>query len=77
MAGGGEALLHDLGFRQCRVRVHGHVARIEVPSEEIARLADPAVRAALVPAFRKLGFLYVTCDLQGYRMGSLNEAIGK
>lgn len=77
MAGGGEALLHEMGFRQCRVRVHGQVARIEVPAEEITRLAAPEVRDVLVPAFRKLGFLYVTCDLQGYRMGSLNEAIGK
>jgi pyridinium-3,5-biscarboxylic acid mononucleotide sulfurtransferase len=71
----GERLLHDLGFRECRVRFHDTIARIEVAAGEIARLADPAVRAEVVRQFKALGFLYVTLDLQGFRSGSLNEGL--
>ena len=70
-----ERVLHRLGFRECRVRNHDPLARIEVPPAQIARIADPAVRGELVDALKALGFLYVTVDLQGFRSGSLNEAI--
>ncbi len=73
--GGGERVLHQLGFRECRVRYHGSVARIEVPAAEISRLADDSVRREVVRRFKELGFLYVTLDLQGFRSGSLNEAL--
>src|SRR5438876_3204735 len=44
-----EAYLHALGYRECRVRLHeGELARVEVPATELARLADPVVRAGLV-----------------------------
>lgn len=74
--GGAERVLHGLGFRDCRVRFHDSVARIEVPPADVARLVEPTVRAAVVAGLRELGFLYVTVDLQGYRTGSLNEALG-
>jgi uncharacterized protein len=70
-----EAVLRELGFRECRVRFHDPIARIEVPADELARLAEPAVRDAVVRQLRGLGFLYVTVDLQGFRSGSLNEAL--
>ena len=72
---GGERLLHDLGFRECRVRYHETIARIEVTPHEIARFADEAIRTNVVQRFKSLGFLYVTLDLQGFRSGSLNEAL--
>lgn len=72
----GEKVLRDLGFRECRVRYHEKVARIEVPAAEIARLAQDDVRLQVVAALRGLGFAYVTIDLQGFRSGSLNETIG-
>ena len=72
---GGERVLQALGFRECRVRYHETIARIEVPAHEIARFADDAVRASVVREFKALGFLYVTLDLQGFRSGSLNEAL--
>ncbi|MBI4516235.1 MAG: ATP-dependent sacrificial sulfur transferase LarE [Deltaproteobacteria bacterium] len=72
----GERVLHELGFRECRVRYHDTVARIEVPFEQIQRLADPAVRAVVVERLKALGFVYVTLDLRGFRSGSLNEALG-
>jgi uncharacterized protein len=71
-----EGWLRRQGLRLLRVRYHkGDLARIEVPVEELARLASPEVRAELVPAFRALGFQYVTLDLQGFRSGSLNAVI--
>lgn len=70
-----EAFLHKLGFRECRVRHHHHLARIEVPADQVARLAQPEVRAGIVRHFRQAGYNYVTLDLQGFRSGSLNEVI--
>jgi len=72
---GGEQLLQRLGFRESRVRYHDTVARIEVPASEIGRFGDPATRDEIVRGFKSLGFLYVTLDLQGFRSGSLNEAL--
>lgn len=70
-----ERALHRLGFPECRVRFHDTVARIEVPAEQVARLVEPACRAAVIDELKRVGFLYVTVDLQGYRTGSLNEAL--
>ena len=71
-----EQWLRGRGLRLLRVRYHkGDLARIEVPPEELPRLAAPEVRDALVPAFRALGFKFVTLDLEGFRSGSLNAVI--
>lgn len=71
-----EAYLRNLGLRECRVRLHeNELARIEVPSAEIARLADPSVRQGVISTLRQLGFRYVTLDLEGFRSGSMNELI--
>ncbi len=71
-----EGWLRARGLRLLRVRYHkGDLARIEVPIEELARLADPEFRLNLIPAFRDLGFKFVTLDLEGFRSGSLNTLI--
>lgn len=70
--GRAERVLKDLGFRQCRVRVHGDLVRIEVETEDLERLAQPAVREAVVAALSALGYRYVTMDLGGFRSGSMN-----
>lgn len=70
-----ETALRELGFRVLRVRHHGDVARIELGRDEMPRALDPAVGTALVDAVRSAGFRYVALDLQGYRLGSLNERI--
>lgn len=67
-----EAVLLELGFRQCRVRHHGPLARVEVETAEIGRAAG-AAREAIERRLRALGFTYVTLDLRGFRSGSLNE----
>lgn len=69
-----EGVLKDLGFRQLRVRHHGNIARIEVDPAELPRLIEPEVRETLVREIKRAGYLYVTVDLLGYRMGSMNEA---
>ena len=70
-----ETVLRDLGFRVFRVRHHDTVARLEVARSEMARALDPEINARLVAALKALGYQYVSLDLQGYRLGSLNEAL--
>ncbi len=71
----GERLLRELGFAECRVRYHGNVARIEVPADLLPRMVLPEIRETLLRELKAIGFLYVTVDLQGFRSGSLNEAL--
>jgi uncharacterized protein len=69
----GEAYLRALNFPVVRVRTSGPLARIEIPDEEIPRLAG--LRSEIAAYFKQLGFQYVTVDLQGFRSGSLNEVL--
>ena len=72
-----EQLLLEHGFRQFRVRMHGMMARIEVLPEEFSKLLQEEIREDIVKQFKQFGFTYVTMDLTGYRMGSMNETLGK
>lgn len=70
-----EAALRALGFRVLRVRHHDTIARIELGRDEMPRALDPGVSAAIERELRALGYKYVTLDLKGYRLGSLNEGV--
>ena len=85
-----ETVLRDLGFRVCRVRHHdspfdsgsgrpeqrrGALARLEFGRDEMDRAFEPAVRDRIGRELRALGYQHVAIDLQGYRMGSLNEGV--
>ncbi|HET6573500.1 MAG TPA: ATP-dependent sacrificial sulfur transferase LarE [Fimbriiglobus sp.] len=71
-----EAVLRSFGLRDCRVRYHeGDLARIEVPADEVARLAAEPVRGELARRLKAIGFKFVALDLEGFRSGSLNELI--
>jgi pyridinium-3,5-biscarboxylic acid mononucleotide sulfurtransferase len=70
--GRAERVLKDLGFAQCRVRVHDDLARVEVEAADLERLAEPGVRERVVEALKALGYRYVTLDLEGFRSGSMN-----
>ena len=70
-----EAVLRESGFRSFRVRYHDSVARIEVSGDELLRLFQPEVKEIILRRFRQSGFTYVSVDLQGYRTGSMNEAV--
>ena len=67
-----EEFLHDLGFRQVRVRHHDTIARIEIDRAEFARVLEPGVSDAIARRFTELGYTYVALDLAGYRSGSMN-----
>ncbi|GMR05346.1 MAG: ATP-dependent sacrificial sulfur transferase LarE [Thermodesulfobacteriota bacterium] len=73
--GQGEDLLRSMGFGQLRVRYHGQTVRIELAPPEIDALLEAGVRERIVAAFKEIGFVYVTLDLEGYRTGSMNEVI--
>lgn len=73
--GRAERALRKLGFAQVRVRHHDTVARIEIAQDDFARVLDVEVRETIVQAVRAAGYTYVALDLQGYRTGSLNEAL--
>lgn len=74
-----EQLLLDMGFHQVRVRIHGEgeatMARIEVLPQEIPILVEDAKRERIYSYFKEIGFAYVTLDLGGYHMGSMNVGI--
>jgi uncharacterized protein len=71
--GQAERVLRDAGFTVVRVRHHGDVARIEVPPADRARLL--AAADAIAPRLKALGYVWVSLDLEGYRSGSMNEAL--
>ena len=73
MVDAAEQFLTELGFEQVRVRVQGDAARIEVAPDQVERLAGLETRTQVVDRFKQLGFSCVSLDLQGYRMGSMNE----
>lgn len=70
-----EAWLYDRGFSNFRVRHHDKLARIEVGVEDLVRLCAEPLRGEVVREFKRLGYAYVTVDLQGFRSGSGNEVL--
>jgi pyridinium-3,5-biscarboxylic acid mononucleotide sulfurtransferase len=71
----GEAALRELGFRQFRVRIHDNLARVEISQDEMPRALSREMATAISERLKSAGFAYVALDLQGYRQGSLNEAL--
>jgi pyridinium-3,5-biscarboxylic acid mononucleotide sulfurtransferase len=70
-----EEVLRALGFRVFRVRHHDTLARLEIAKDEMPRALEPLLAERLTRELRALGYQHVTIDLQGYRQGSLNEAL--
>ena len=68
-----ENYLQDLGFRQYRVRLHNDIARIEVAKDEMNKFFDDEMMKNVHNKLKEIGFKYVTLDLNGYQMGSLNN----
>jgi pyridinium-3,5-biscarboxylic acid mononucleotide sulfurtransferase len=71
----GEEVLFSMGFRQFRVRHHGELVRIEIAREELARMLSLSMFEQASAALKKLGYKYVTLDLEGYRSGSMNALL--
>jgi uncharacterized protein len=74
--GEAELYLRQLGLRNVRVRHHDSIARIEVARADMPALLAEGVADGIVRRLQELGFRHVTLDLQGFRSGSLNEALG-
>lgn len=70
-----EDALRDMNLRECRVRDHYPVGRIEVPPDKLAVVVE--LRARIVEALRAAGYTYVALDLEGFRSGSMNEVLGQ
>jgi uncharacterized protein len=68
-------LRHELGLGQLRVRDEGATARIEVPVSDLIRLVGGHTREQVVSRLKKLGYTYVTLNLEGFRSGSLNDVL--
>lgn len=68
-----EDYLKSLGLNQVRVRVHGDVARIEVPEDEMVKVL--LSKEQIARELKASGFKYVALDLQGFRSGSMNEVL--
>src|ERR1700756_2126310 len=71
----GEAALRELGFKQFRVRLPDQLARVEIALEEMPRALSADMAAEISKRLKNVGFSYVALDLEGYRQGSLNEAL--
>jgi uncharacterized protein len=70
-----EKVLHELGFRHCRVRHHGSLARIEVPMAAFQAILEKKLATEIVSRLQTLGFLHISLDLEGYTQGSMNRAV--
>lgn len=70
-----EQLLYEMGFSQFRVRIHGMMARIEIPFSEFEKILLKDNSIKINNNLKKLGFTYVSLDLEGYRSGSMNNSI--
>jgi len=68
-----ETYLRKLGFKQVRVRIHGSIARLELAQKDLSKAVK--LREAITRGLKKLGFVYVSLDLAGYRTGSMHEAV--
>jgi len=72
-----EEHLLSLGFKQFRVRHHADIARIELLPEERNRLLNDKLADKIISSFKKIGYTYVTLDLEGFRSGSMDEVLGE
>jgi uncharacterized protein len=70
-----ETGLRALGFREVRVRHYEKMARLEIPTADLPRILDPAIRTQIVKLGKTSGYNYVALDLEGFRSGSLNELL--
>ena len=73
----GEEMMRSLGFSQTRVRHHGDIARIEIARDEMPKALTVEIFDNLSREFKRIGFRFVTIDVDGYRTGALNEVLTK
>ena len=72
-----ESFIHNLGIEQVRVRYYNKLAKIEVGEKDLLLLMEKDLKEKIIAKLKKIGFIYITLDLQGYRSGSMNEELGQ
>ncbi|MDL2121516.1 MAG: ATP-dependent sacrificial sulfur transferase LarE [Deltaproteobacteria bacterium] len=70
-----ENTIIDLGFKTCRVRCHGKVARIEIDPVDFEKILNEKIRLVINNKLKALAFSYVALDMEGYVGGSMNIMI--
>jgi pyridinium-3,5-biscarboxylic acid mononucleotide sulfurtransferase len=70
-----EHALAELGFSGCRVRYYDDLAKIEIQPGDFEKIMDAEFRGAIAERLKKIGFLYVSVDIEGYASGRLNRSI--
>jgi len=70
-----ESVLKKLGFRQVRVRHHGNIARIELLTHDIHKILNSKIKNTVIKSLKKLGYIYITLDIEGYTTGSMNKTL--
>ncbi|MBW2570760.1 MAG: hypothetical protein JRE47_15725 [Deltaproteobacteria bacterium] len=68
-----ENTIIDLGFKACRVRCHGKVARIEIDPVDFEKILNETNRKTIINKFKEIGFSHIALDMEGYVMGNLNR----
>ncbi|HEX9879499.1 MAG TPA: hypothetical protein VGB25_04825 [Candidatus Binatia bacterium] len=58
-----EVFLRNLGIAPCRVIQRGDMVRLQVSTEHVARMVEPAIRDRIVQELKTLGFTYIALDL--------------
>jgi uncharacterized protein len=75
MIGEAEKFLGEKGFAGCRVRHHGDIARIEIRRKDFRKMLDPETSAHVSRELKRIGYLHITLDLEGYIQGSMNRKL--
>lgn len=70
-----EDFIRSLGFGNFRVRHHDRVARIELPRNDLPSILQKKTADKIITKLKELGYNYVTVDMEGYRVGSMNEVL--
>lgn len=70
-----EEFIRQFCSGQVRVRHHEQLARIEVEPSCISVVTEPSNSALIIEKLKSLGFTYITLDLSGYHMGSMNQTL--
>ena len=72
-----ECYIRSLGFEQFRVRLQDEIARIELRPADIQKFIENGIKDKVSEKLHALGFKYVSLDLDGYRLGSMNEVLNR
>lgn len=72
-----ECYIRSLGFEQFRVRLQDGIARIELRPADIQKFIENGIKDKVSETLHALGFKYVSLDLDGYRLGSMNEVLNR